>query len=114
MVSEFPLPLFGYLIPDASGAAFLVAASGGRFLPLFTSLENATEYARRSRLNVALIELSTAEAALQFIERPPSRVPHHIDTDYRIVIDPIAPDTGEYMVYDRAELIRAWRKALDG
>jgi hypothetical protein len=116
MISDFPLPLFGYLLADRSGAAFLLGTRG-RFLPLFTSLENAIEYAQRSNnLQVAIIELSTPEVVLEFIERPPSlRSPNHTytDHDYRIVIDPISPDAGEFIVYERSELIQAWRTAIE-
>jgi hypothetical protein len=109
VIADIPLPLFGCLLKDASGAVFLQIGPD-RFLPLFTSLENLVLYKDRIGIDCLPCVLHTPKAILSFVECPPSRSKTP-DTNYRIAIDPISPEAGtEFFVFTRDEFIQSLRK----
>ncbi|QGQ25612.1 hypothetical protein F1728_24295 [Gimesia benthica] len=101
--TQLPLPLYTFLLKDNSGAVFLRA--GEDFLmPFFTSEENAILYKQRGQLDCNIIHITETDHVKSYIECPPSRLPVSA-RDFKIVIDPIGPSVGEYMVLERQQLL---------
>jgi len=100
-----PIPLFTYILKDGSGCVFLQAGKDV-FLPMFTSTEYAGLFRQREGQECLLVELKTKDDIRAFIEKPPSRS-NAGTTDFRIMLDPIAPDTGDFTVFNREDLLNA-------
>jgi hypothetical protein len=99
---------------DLSGAAYLRKRYTGdvhairHALPLFTSVENASDYAKRSNdMKVHILELSTADDIISFVERPPHLPGMTPPRDFDVILDPIAPNIGEFMGFVRDTFIAA-------
>jgi hypothetical protein len=105
--SIFTLPLYTFMLKDGSGAVFL-RAGPDLFLPIFTSIENALLYAERDGMECLLVELATRDNVASYIESPPSRAPEK-KVAFRLMVDPIDSDTGEYLVYERRQILGAIR-----
>jgi hypothetical protein len=91
-MTKVPLPLYTFLLKDSSGPVFLRHGED-LWLPLFTSLEFADLYARRTSLECVLRTLKTADDVKQYITTPPSQSPKPAPP-FLIVLDPIDANPG--------------------
>lgn len=101
--TQLPLPLYTFLLKDNSGVVFL-RTGDDLLMPFFTSEENAILYKQRGKLACEIIHITQADHVKSYIDNPPSRSPNS-EIDFKIVVDPIDPSVGEYMVFERQQFL---------
>lgn len=95
------------MLPDLSGAIFH-RIDNGVALSLFTSKENLVLFAQRAGLGpdkCAIGEMLRPSELKALLSRPSSR--SEISDNFMVFIDPVAPDTGEFVAFTRDQLLEA-------
>lgn len=104
--ADLPLPLYAMMLPDQSGPIFLMTEFGP-VISLFTSHENLILFAQRTKDlnpgNTVIGGIMNRDDLRSFLLRPSSRA--ETKENFVVFIDPIAPDTGEYVGFTRQQLL---------
>jgi hypothetical protein len=99
MTGRLPLPL--YFLSNQQSAIF-VRFGQQLFLPLFTCLDNAVLYRRRSDLACDIDVLSRLDDLLEFVRSPPGEEVLK-EQSFQVAVDLVGPDAREFLAIDRSE-----------
>ena len=98
-------PFYTFSLRDNSGAVFLKHGPA-MFMPLFSTLENATAYKKNENLNCNIAELAHLQDLRGWISDPPSRAPG-TDTDFQIIVDPVDAQPQNVTLFLRQDFLDA-------
>lgn len=105
-VTKVPLPVYTLLLKDSSGPVFL-RQGNDLWLPIFTSLEYATNFVTCASLDCVIHTLASGDDIKRFIVNPPSRSTKPSPA-FLIVVDPVDPKAGtEFTVFRPEQFLGA-------
>jgi hypothetical protein len=107
-VAKVPLPLHTLLMKDASGPIVLRHGQGDLWVVVFTSLEYATDFAKRAKFDACVFQtLATIDDVKRYVTSRPNRSGKS-PPPFLIVLDPIDMEAGsQFRLFKPEQFLQA-------
>lgn len=97
-----PLPLYSGVLIQTGGTLFLRAGPNLYFLPLFTSVEYADDFAKRAGFHCRVAAIRKKGELIDFISNPPmsTGIP-----SFHVIIDPVGPVIEDFQAFPQKDFL---------